>query len=52
MLHTLVKSHPEFKYATIVRSQEGANKVKALLPNVRILMGDLNEYVLARTPAP
>lgn len=48
MLHTLVKRHPEFEYTTTVRSKQSESKVKALLPEVTVLTGDLNEYVLLR----
>lgn len=51
MLNTLAKKHPEFEYAAIVRSKEGKDKVIAQLPNVRVVIGNLNdEYVLAQIP--
>lgn len=50
MLNTLVENYPEFEYVAIVRSKEGAGKVTAQLPKVRIVIGDLNEYVLPQTP--
>lgn len=52
MLHTLMKRHPEFEYTTTVRSKQGESKVKALLPEITVHMGDLNEYVLSRVLAP
>lgn len=42
-LYVLNKAHPDYEYAALVRSQEKADKVKAAYPNIRIVLGDLDD---------
>ncbi|KAJ5708545.1 hypothetical protein N7488_008346 [Penicillium malachiteum] len=45
-LATLVALHPDFTYSALVRSPEKAEQVKAKYPNVRIVLGDLEDSAL------
>ena len=42
-LYQLHKNHPDFEYSALVRSQDKADKVLAQYPNVRIVLGDLDD---------
>lgn len=51
-LATLTQRHPEFTYSALVRSSEKADQVKAQYPNIRIVLGDLdNSQLLERESA-
>lgn len=39
----MTQQHPEFAYSALVRSSEKANQVKAQYPNIRIVLGDLDD---------
>lgn len=43
---TLVAHHPTFSYAALVRTEEKAAQVKAQYPNVRIVLGGLDDSAL------
>ncbi|KAJ5140881.1 hypothetical protein N7448_004289 [Penicillium atrosanguineum] len=43
---TLVAKHPEFTYSALVRSTEKAEQVKAQYPNIRVVIGDLDDSAL------
>lgn len=43
---TLVAKHPEFSYSALVRSTQKAEQVKAQYPNVRVVIGDLDDSAL------
>ncbi|KAJ5766136.1 uncharacterized protein N7511_003752 [Penicillium nucicola] len=45
-LATLAAKHPDFSYAALVRTNEKAEQVKAQYPNVRIVLGDLDDSAL------
>ncbi|KAJ6015283.1 hypothetical protein N7540_009874 [Penicillium herquei] len=45
-LATLVALYPDFTYSTLVRSPEKAEQVKAKYPNIRIVLGDLEDSAL------
>lgn len=45
-LATLTQQHPEFAYSALVRSSEKADQVKAQYPNIRIVLGDLDDSEL------
>ncbi|KAJ5290922.1 hypothetical protein N7478_000173 [Penicillium angulare] len=45
-LATLYAQHPDFSYSALVRSTEKADQVKAAYPNIRIVLGDLDDSAL------
>lgn len=45
-LATLVAQNPKFSYSALVRTTEKAEQVKAQYPNIRILLGDLDDSAL------
>ena len=45
-LATLVARHPEISYTALVRSAEKAEQVKAQYPNIRVVLGDLDDSAL------
>ncbi|GLI78265.1 hypothetical protein PoHVEF18_006574 [Penicillium ochrochloron] len=45
-LATLHAAHPGFSYVALVRSNEKAEQVKARFPNVRVVLGDLDNSAL------
>jgi len=42
-LAAIYNSHPDYEYACLVRSKEKADKVKEAFPNVRIVLGGLDD---------
>ncbi|KAI1413247.1 NAD(P)-binding protein [Hypoxylon sp. FL1857] len=42
-LYALVKAHPEFEYAVLVRNEERGKPVAAAYPNVRLVYGNLDD---------
>ncbi|KAJ5528237.1 hypothetical protein N7513_012396 [Penicillium frequentans] len=45
-LATLVSKHPNFSYSALVRSTDKAEQIKAQYPNIRIVLGDLDDSAL------
>lgn len=45
-LATLVSKHPNFSYSVLVRSIDKAAQIKAQYPNIRIVLGDLDDSAL------
>jgi N-acetyl-gamma-glutamylphosphate reductase len=45
-LVTLFARHPEFSYSVLVRTTEKAKQVKAQYPEIRIVLGDLDDSPL------
>ncbi|KAJ6006786.1 hypothetical protein N7451_004730 [Penicillium sp. IBT 35674x] len=45
-LATLVSKHPNFSYSALVRSTRKAEQIKAQYPNIRIVLGDLDDSAL------
>ncbi|KAJ5900015.1 hypothetical protein N7495_004759 [Penicillium taxi] len=45
-LATLVAKHPELSFSALVRSSEKAEQIKAQYPNIRIVLGDLDDSAL------
>jgi hypothetical protein len=37
--HVLSQEHPDFEYAALIRTQEKADYVKGLYPNLRVVIG-------------
>lgn len=46
VLATLVPKYPNFSYSALVRSTDKAEQVKAQYPNIRIVLGDLDDSAL------
>ena len=42
-LHALYSEHPDYEYACLVRSKEKAEAVKQAFPNLRIVLGGLDD---------
>ena len=42
-LYALHQKHPDYEYSALVRTQEKADKVKSLYPNVRPVIGGLDD---------
>ncbi len=42
-LHVLYTEHPDYEYASLVRSKEKGDAVKKAYPNVRIVLGGLDD---------
>jgi nucleoside-diphosphate-sugar epimerase len=50
VLHTLaVEKHPEYSYTALVRNEKGAENIRAQLPNVEIVIGDLESFNVLET---
>ncbi|KAJ5802014.1 uncharacterized protein N7503_004464 [Penicillium pulvis] len=45
-LAALVSKHPNLSYAALVRSTDKAEQIKAQYPNIRIVLGDLDDSAL------
>lgn len=45
-LATLVSKYPNFSYSALVRSTHKAEQVKAQYPNIRIVLGGLDDSAL------
>ena len=41
--HVLYSEHPDYEYACLVRSKDKAEVVKKAFPNVRIVLGGLDD---------
>lgn len=41
-LYELYNKHPDYEYAVLVRSEQKGSQVKDAFPNVRIVIGDLD----------
>lgn len=50
-LVTMHKAHPDWQYVCLVRTQEKADKVKQAYPNVRIVLGGLDDSELIEEEA-
>ncbi|KAF2798630.1 hypothetical protein K505DRAFT_197291, partial [Melanomma pulvis-pyrius CBS 109.77] len=47
VLYALYNKHPDYEYTALVRTDQKAEPVKKAFPNVKIVIGDLdNEEVL------
>lgn len=42
----MVAQHPDFSYSALVRTTEKAERVKSQYPNIRIVLGDLDDSAL------
>ncbi len=42
-LHVLYSEHPDYEYACLVRSKDKAEAVRKAFPNVRIVLGGLDD---------
>jgi len=42
-LAAIYNSHPDYEYACLVRTKEKGDKVKEAFPNVRIVLGGLDD---------
>jgi uncharacterized protein YbjT (DUF2867 family) len=42
-LHALYNKHPDYSYTALVRSEEKGQPVKKAFPNVRLVIGDLDD---------
>lgn len=49
--YALNKTHPDYEYAVLVRSQDKADKVKKAYPSVRIVLGGLDDFDTLREEA-
>lgn len=49
--YVLHQAHPEYEYSALVRTQDKADKVKAKYPNVRIVLGGLDDDQVLRDEA-
>ena len=50
-LYALMKKHPEFEYAALVRSEPSAKRVSEAFPNVRIVIGSLDDADVVKKEA-
>ena len=50
-LHALYSEHPEYEYACLIRSKDKAEQVKKAFPNVRIVLGGLDDSALLEEEA-
>jgi N-acetyl-gamma-glutamylphosphate reductase len=50
-MHVLYSQHPEYEYACLVRSKDKAELVKKAFPNVRIVLGGLDDSDLLEEEA-
>ena len=50
-LYALHSEHPDYEYACLVRTQEKAEAVKKAFPNVRIVLGGLDDSVVLEEEA-
>lgn len=50
-LYALHQKHPDYEYAALVRTQDKADIVKKAYPNVRIVLGGLDDSDLLKEEA-
>jgi N-acetyl-gamma-glutamylphosphate reductase len=50
-LYTISRAHPEWSYSALVRTQEKADIVKRAYPDVRIVLGGLDDFDLLKHEA-
>lgn len=50
-LYALHEKHPDYEYAALVRTQDKADIVKKAYPNVRIVLGGLDDSELLKEEA-
>lgn len=48
---TLNERHPDYEYTALVRTAEKAKQVTSKYPNVKIVIGDLDNYDLIKEQA-
>lgn len=48
---TIYDKHPDYEYALLVRTQEKGDKVKKSYPNVRLVLGGLDDSKLLEEEA-
>lgn len=41
--YTIHRAHPDYEYSALVRTEDKANKVRAAYPDVRIVIGGLDD---------
>ncbi|KAI1367056.1 hypothetical protein F5Y08DRAFT_103178 [Xylaria arbuscula] len=50
-LYALAKKHPEFEYAALVRSESSSRRVSEAFPDVRIVIGSLDDAEIVKKEA-
>lgn len=50
-MYALRQKHPEYEYAALVRTQDKADLVKQAYPNIRIVLGGLDDSNLLKEEA-
>lgn len=49
--HTLSEAHPEYEYSLLIRSKAHGETVKQRYPNIRIVLGQLDDYEIIKHEA-